>query len=396
MTTTSQPPFDSSAVPLNINLFSSDSELIDVCREMIHRSPHLHYVLNIRPSIDETAPGGICVFDLAGRDPDRVLNATALASHAVLVTGRDSVRSLIGGMPRLHVPVLLKPVTRARLEIALDQALDDSQNGGQTLESVVHANIRLQEHDQDRAHFQARAVHELRAPLTALSGYCDLLLERRFGAINAEQSTVISRMRHSISRLSSIASAILQLSAGQSEASQPLLVHRNYLTCIEQALHEVAPLFEERRIEVDVDLAPCERLVAFDAQQMEEVFINVLDNCCKFTPRGGMVRVCGYPVFWDRRADGLAADSAERLMEFEDLQNAYRVDVSDNGSGISPANIDDIFEEYTTFGQGTDRSGAGLGLAICKMIVSRHQGKIWAQSSMGLTMFSIVLPMTSD
>ena len=52
-----------------------------------------------------------------------------------------------------------------------------------------------------------------------------------------------------------------------------------------------------------------------------------------------------------------------------------------------------IFEEYTRYAGGSDRSGGGLGLAICRMILTRHKGRIWAESTATGAMFSFVLPL---
>ena len=72
--------------------------------------------------------------------------------------------------------------------------------------------------------------------------------------------------------------------------------------------------------------------------------------------------------------------------------NSFRVDIRDSGPGISTEHLDSIFEEYTSYSGGHDRSGGGLGLAICKLILSRHQGRIWAESSSDGAVFSFVLP----
>jgi signal transduction histidine kinase len=72
--------------------------------------------------------------------------------------------------------------------------------------------------------------------------------------------------------------------------------------------------------------------------------------------------------------------------------NAYRVDIRDSGNSIPAEHIDHIFEEYTSYAGGRDRSGGGLGLAISRMIVDQHDGRIWAENTESGPMFSIVLP----
>ena len=72
--------------------------------------------------------------------------------------------------------------------------------------------------------------------------------------------------------------------------------------------------------------------------------------------------------------------------------NSFRVDIRDSGPGVPMDHIEKIFEEYTSYSGGQDRSGGGLGLAICKFILNLHQGQVWAESGPEGSTFSFVLP----
>jgi signal transduction histidine kinase len=65
------------------------------------------------------------------------------------------------------------------------------------LQHLLYANLRLQEYDQDRTNFLAHSVHDLRAPLTAVHGYCSLLLDGQAGPLAPEQSKILERMERS-------------------------------------------------------------------------------------------------------------------------------------------------------------------------------------------------------
>ena len=73
--------------------------------------------------------------------------------------------------------------------------------------------------------------------------------------------------------------------------------------------------------------------------------------------------------------------------------NTYRIDIRDSGNAIPAEHIDHIFEEYTSYAGGRDRSGGGLGLAISRMIIAQHDGRVWAENTRSGPMFSIVLPV---
>jgi signal transduction histidine kinase len=119
--------------------------------------------------------------------------------------------------------------------------------------------------------------------------------------------------------------------------------------------------------------------------------VNLLDNACKFVPKDGFIEVRGYSCFLERRK--LWANAGmERRARASQEPNCYRVDIMDNGPGVPQELLESIFEEYTSYSGSQDRSGGGLGLAICRWIVNRHGGRVWAEASPVGTTFSFVLP----
>jgi signal transduction histidine kinase len=129
--------------------------------------------------------------------------------------------------------------------------------------------------------------------------------------------------------------------------------------------------------------------------RLEQVLVNLLDNACKFTPRSGKILIRAYPYFWERRVAGRTGvgSGADRRLQDDHTPNSYRIDICDSGPGVHPAHLPRIFEEYTCYGGGIDRSGGGLGLAICRMIIQQHKGHIWAENTGSGTVFSLVLPV---
>ncbi len=260
----------------------------------------------------------------------------------------------------MHASILLKPVRPAALRPFLEhavrqnnpQALDPSltSNGrgemNDLLDCLLHTNLKLQEYDQFRTNFLARAVHDFRTPLTSLCGYCGLLVDQRLGPLNKSQVDLLSRMQHSITRLSRLADAMFDLSVGRNVKREPDLQTGDVEAAINQAIHDVMPHADEKKIRIT----------------RRSVHPTVAS-----TSNGDGVRSILTP-------------------------NAYRIDVRDSGSGIPCEHLESIFEEYTSYSGGTDRSGGGLGLAICRMIVDAHRGTMWAESGPDGTQFSVVLP----
>jgi len=219
-----------------------------------------------------------------------------------------------------------------------------------------------------------------------------LLLTGQLGSLAENQKDVLARMEHSSRKLSRMASAMFQLSVGRHIDQKPNLERGDIRECIEQALHEIAPFSQEKRIDIGVEVDDPSDFLRFERSQIEQVLMNLLDNACKFTPRMGTITIRGFPFFWERRAASLIEYVAERRAQELRTPNSFRIDICDSGPGIPPAHLSRIFEEYTFYAGPHDRSGGGLGLAICKMILHNHHGRVWAQSSSAGAIFSFVLP----
>jgi signal transduction histidine kinase len=391
---------------VELALYSNDQELYSLCQEIVKLAPPGKCTVKASLGDPRESPAEVAIYDTTLGPVENLLGNAHLRS-SILIVSRAELPEVLNKALHFKAIVLLKPISRARLEIAIEESSSgrggapDSHrmrlNGDALLECLLHANLRLQEYDQDRSHFLARAIHELRAPLTSLNGYCGLFLDRKLGHLSGDQIHVLTRMRRSVQRLNRIVSTMFDLSMGRSCDYTPNYQAGNIVACIEQALHEIGPALRDRRIELDVDLTPPGAPLLFDAQQMEQVFLNLLDNSCKFTGRGGYVKVSGFPYFWERRSFKNAPvyypGDRRKSAANERRPNAYRINMSDNGSGIPPDRLDTLFTEYSVYGGGNDRSGAGLGLAISRMILRQHGGSIWAEShNYEGACFCIVLP----
>ena len=280
--------------------------------------------------------------------------------------------------------IVLKPANRATLEAFLGEAgvgaLQSDRDA--LLENVLRANLRLQEYDQDRTNFLARALHDLRAPLTALHGYCGLLADGELGPISSHQAELLHRMRGSTQRMARLVNSMFELSVAGRVERKLNLEQGDIEACLNQALNDVSPYLQEKQIFVAVQLDPPEQGIFVETQQIEQLLMNLLENACKFTPKRGNIEIRGYSVSWDPQSE--LDDSALP-------PNAYRIEIRDSGPGIDASVLDSIFEEYTSCSEANDRSG-GLGLAICKMIVHAHGGEIWAESSKQGAVFFVILP----
>jgi signal transduction histidine kinase len=317
----------------------------------------------------------------------------------VLAHRRDiaEVQKLLGFEPN----IVLKPGTRAVLLAIIGLAVSNivavslRDDRDQILQCLIEANLKLQEYDRDRTNFLTRVVHDFRSPLTALNGYCGLLLGDPLGSLNENQQEVIRRMQSSTKRLSRMVSAMLELSMGRDMKRGPDLQRADIRRSVDQALQEIGYLANDKHITLKCVLDPWDEGLYFDPAQLDQVFLNILDNACKFAPRNGSIEIRGYPFFWERRSlvTSVATLPKERRTCDAREPNSYRIDIRDSGYPIAAEHLETIFEEYTSYAGGRDRSGGGLGLAICRMVIDQHRGRVWADNTDKGPQFSFVLPL---
>lgn len=353
----------------------SKEVLTDLGRENLLATPDLQ-----PECVDED---DICILDWSEAFATHGRRAESLKGLHLYVVDREEVSALPGVLPLQTIGILLKPVNRSALRVSLEQAIGAAGSRSlrglsgvdrdDMLQSLLHAYLRLQEHENDRAAFLARVLHDFRAPLTAINGYCGLFLEEALGPLRPRQREALVRMHRSATRLSRLAISLFELTVHDRVGSDLRMSEGSVRLAAEQAVDEVRPTCQDRDIAVSMDLEEPETPLYFDIGQVEQVFVNLLENAIRFTPRHGVIELRGY-------VDG------------EGARANYRVDVRDYGPPIAADVLPLIFEEYYSTSQACDRSSGGLGLAICKLIVRAHSGSIWATSGPEGTVFSFILP----
>src|SRR5579871_23141 len=272
---------------MTIHLISSDAELYKLCSEILAEIPELSHpcILTMLSPDEGWREADLHIWDFHPNVtlPDN-LNWRSLR-HLFLVD-RAHLSSFYNSTGAVEGSVLLKPVSRATLTTFLRPSVTTGAanflraDRDEFLQCLIQTNLRLQEYDHDRTTFLARAVHDFRAPLTALNGYCGLLLSEALGGLNQSQRDVLERMQHSAKRLSRMANAMFELSVGRQVKRCADLKPGDLRECLEQALYEITPFADEKSISITTSLDNCGEGLYFEAGQLEQVFINVLDNAC--------------------------------------------------------------------------------------------------------------------
>jgi signal transduction histidine kinase len=249
---------------------------------------------------------------------------------------------------------------------------------GVTLVSAAQSALRarrrqyaMREVDQRKDEFLAMLGHELRNPLAPIRAASDLLRIPDLDRDKIRQtSEIISRQVGHMTGLIDDLLDLSRVSRGLVTLDASLLDARQI---VNGAVEQVRPLIDARRHSVTIQMPIDPAFVHGDQKRLVQILANVLNNAAKYTPEGGEIVV----------ALDLDADSV-------------RYTVSDNGIGIAPHMLGQVFELFAQAERSSDRAqgGLGIGLALVRNLVALHGGRIAAASG-GLgqgSRFTITLP----
>jgi len=361
-------------VSLQVSLFSKAPELIRLLQDTLAETSASQFTLDVKRWGEPPPRDHLCIWDFVPGEtvlPDG-LDRDQLRRHVFLLHRRELVdlKTVIGVS---EINVLLRPVTRESLGAflcgyALRRA--DTCDGSdanstrfrgerdEVLRILMQTNLRLQEFHRERTNFLARSLHDFRAPLTAISGYCELLFGDELDPLTSGQRKILQSMRHSARRLTWATNAMFHLSVADDDESPPNLVQADLPDCIGQALEELSPLLKNKNVAVTVEVESSPENLVFEKALIQQVLVNLLESACKFTPKGGAIEIKGYPSFWERRSARATPlmDSPERRTKEVRTVNSFRIDIVDCGPAIPAVDAGRIFEEHTSYAGGQDRS----------------------------------------
>jgi signal transduction histidine kinase len=255
---------------------------------------------------------------------------------------------------------------------ARKQAEDERTKLQEALELIRQDQMRFKDE------FLSHVSHELRSPLTAIKQFTTILLGGLAGDLNKEQREYQQIVLKNIRQLQSMIDDLLEVTRLETGKLTVEPERVSVMIAVTDTFNTLKGSARAKGVTLSYDLAPNLPSVNADPTRLRQILIILLDNAIKFTPEGGSVTVKALP---------LHADTRLLLLE-----------VSDTGVGINPAITENIFERLYQVSERTEgsRKGLGLGLYICKELVMRQGGTIWAKrrAHKGST-FSFTLPIFS-
>ncbi len=230
--------------------------------------------------------------------------------------------------------------------------------GGAVL--VLHDLTEVRRLEAVRRDFVANVSHELKTPLTSISGYAETLLGDSADAETTRRflGTILNNAR----RMQRLVDDLLDLSRIEAGRWQPSRTEVDLAAVAGESWAALAGRTDAAGVELTLDILPDAGLVSADLDALRQVLTNLMDNSLRYTPAGGRITCLS------RRVPGGVA-----------------VSIRDNGAGITREHLPRIFERFyrADSSRSREEGGTGLGLAIVKHLVEAHGGRVSAESERG-------------
>ncbi|BBH22443.1 two-component sensor histidine kinase [Paenibacillus baekrokdamisoli] len=292
-----------------------------------------------------------------------LLLALLIGSLCILIAARYLVNPL---------KVLKKATKRlAKGDFDVELKLKRTDEMGELAQSFNEMASELKQLEQMRQDFVSNVSHEIQTPLTSISGFAKAL---KYNNLVAEGDRVyyLDIIIAESGRLSRLGDNLLKLASLDSEHHPFEPVTFNLVEQIRQIVVTCEPQWSAKNIRIDLELPAAAKITA-DADLLNQIWMNIIGNSIKFTPDGGMIHI-----------------------RMSHQSNEVEVSITDTGIGISPEELNPIFERFYKADKSRNRSnnGNGLGLAIVKKMVSLHHGSIQVKSTLGEgTTITVKLPI---
>ena len=308
----------------------------------------------------------------ANQAAEAILRARAEAGASAIAKLDPAIRSIVERM-RQHVAAGHGTYIPKGLDEAVKVATGDgerlllpraaplyAEEGDVVGATIVFQDVtRLHRFEELRNDVVATVAHELRTPLTSLRMAVHLLAEQAVGPLTAKQGDLVFAAREDCDRLQSIVDELLDLSRIQADRIELRRARHDPEDLVREAVEAQRSAAAARNVVLRSELLPDTPAVMVDRERLLLVLANLIGNAIRYGPAGGTVTIRAAP------RDG-----------------ALRLEVGDDGPGVSPEDQQAIFDKYVR-APGASPGGAGLGLFIASEIVHAHGGEIGVDSPPG-------------
>ncbi len=231
-------------------------------------------------------------------------------------------------------------------------------------DELIKARHSAEAANRAKSEFLANMSHEIRTPMNGVLGMTQLL---RFTETSAEQKEYLESLEQSCKNLLELINDILDLS--KIEAGKLELEETDFspIRTVREVIDNQSPRIKLKGLKLTTNFQePMPKLVRGDSLRFKQILLNILGNAIKFTEKGTInISFC--------------------VSNLQQNHCTLKVTISDTGIGIAPETVEKIFNPFEQADNSTTRiyGGSGLGLTICRRLVTQMNGKIWADSKLG-------------
>ncbi len=277
---------------------------------------------------------------------------------------------LVKGQLLRLLPAISRELQDAKERLARRQAERDLEKSHAIL---AHYTQKLEQSNKELEHFATIASHDLQSPLRKVQMFSNHLQSVTQGQLSPEAAEDIVRIQRAVQKMQEMIQDLLAFSRVNRKGKPfaPVAI----APLIQETVRDQEDVIQTLGARVEVDIPDPSLQPEIDALQIQALLCNLIENALKFSQEGVAphIRIHGAKLA---------------------TEDSYRITVEDNGIGFKAEFAERIFEVFERLNGVSQYPGTGMGLAICKKIVERHQGAIKAESTPGEgSRFIITLPM---
>ncbi|GIK65256.1 MAG: hypothetical protein BroJett018_30500 [Chloroflexota bacterium] len=254
--------------------------------------------------------------------------------------------------------------------------------------AIANAQLfdQLRHQQEARAEFVSFIAHELKAPMTSMKGYTDLLMRGVVGPINDQQGDFLKTIYNAVNRMDALVSDLRDIERYESGQMRLEMGSVAFAQVCRESLIPLQQQFEDRQQQVVLEVRDDLPFIWGDHKRLIQVMTNFLTNGNKYTPPGGKVTV--------------RVDESVNLWDTEGARRVLHVQIIDTGIGISEEDQKRLFREKyfrTDNAKATDQPGTGLGMVLTRGLILQHGGQVWVESELNKgTTFHFTLPLADE
>lgn len=274
---------------------------------------------------------------------------------------------------RAHLSLALENSSTIEADLAALRGRNGTING-------LAITLRSSESDAERHEAIVSLANEFRTPMTAMTGYTDLLLGEQAGILTEMQQKFLERVKANVEQLNQLLNDMIQIASPDSRLMELSPQSVDLIEIIEDAIMGLAARFQERKLAIQLDLPSELASVEADRDSLYQIMLRLLSNAVLCSESGTQVVVSAEEVTYPEGGKHL------------------RISVTDTGGGIDPDDYPRVFRRFYRANQAlvAGMGETGVGMAMAKALVEANGGRIWVESEEGAgSTFSFLLPAES-